>query len=157
VLFFDEPLKIEFTHHDALEDAIAAGKIVIEACSCKNLTIGQWSDRIKKPINPENSGSSFTHLNANIDGPLYGECMVFTGALSLPRKEVAKIAADLGCEVGNSVSQKTTILVIGTQNFSKLAGYEKSSKHREAEELIKNGFSIKILSEKDFIEMCSCN
>jgi DNA polymerase III subunit epsilon len=148
-------LKIEFMHHDALEDAITAGRIVMEACALQNLTIEQWLERIRKPINPDISGYSFTHLHGNMEGQLYGECLVFTGALSLPRKEAAKIAADLGCEVGNSVSKKTTILVIGTQDSSKLTGYEKSSKHREVEELIKKGFPIKILSEKDFIEMCS--
>lgn len=148
-------LKIEFTHHDALEDAITAGKIVIEACALKNFLIEHWLEKIKRPINPKNIGYSFHQLNINTDGPLFGELMVFTGALSLPRMEAAKIAAGLGCEVGSSISTKTTMLVVGTQDSSKLAGYEKSSKHRKAEELINKGFSIKILSEKDFIEMCN--
>jgi DNA polymerase III subunit epsilon len=148
-------LKIEFMHHDALEDAITAGKIVIEACTLKNLMVEHWLEQIRKPINPGNIGYSFNQLNANADGPLYRELLVFTGALFLPRNEAAKIAADLGCEVGNSISTKTTMLVVGTQDSSKLAGYEKSSKHRKVEELINKGFPIKILSEKDFIEICN--
>lgn len=81
--------------------------------------------------------------------------MVFTGALSLPRKEAAVIAAKIGCNVLDSVTQKTTILVVGTQDSTKLAGYEKSSKHRKAEQLIEKGNQIKILTEKDFIKMCN--
>jgi DNA polymerase III subunit epsilon len=81
--------------------------------------------------------------------------IVFTGALSLPRINAAKIAASLGCHVDNSVTKSTTILVVGTQDVIRLAGYEKSSKHRKAEDLIPKGFPIKILSEKDFIAMCN--
>jgi hypothetical protein len=40
-------------------------------------------------------------------------------------------------------------------NESRLEGYEKSSKHRKTDELIQMGFYIKILSEKDFIEICN--
>ena len=47
------------------------------------------------------------------------------------------------------------MLVVGIQDASKLAGYEKSSKHRKTEELIQKGIPITILSEKDFVEMCN--
>ena len=145
-----EFLKIEFNHHDALQDAIAAGKVVVEACNANQLTIEDWVEKVCKPIN-----QSAIRLDGNSEGPLYGETLVFTGALSLARKEAATIAANLGCNVGNSVTNKTTILVVGTQDSIKLAGYEKSSKHRKTEDLIQKGVSIKILSEKDFIEMCN--
>ena len=82
-----------------------------------------------------------------------GENVVFTGELSVPRKEIAQIAADLGCLVKNSVTKKTTMLVVGIQDESKLNGYTKSSKHRKAEEMISDGCDIKILSEQDFISI----
>lgn len=69
------------------------------------------------------------------------------------RREVADIAAATGCNVGDSVTKKTTLLVVGLQNKAVLAGYEKSSKHRRAEELIAHGADIRILSEDDFIEL----
>jgi DNA polymerase-3 subunit epsilon len=47
------------------------------------------------------------------------------------------------------------MLVVGIQDNTKLAGYEKSSKHRKAEELIESGINIRILSEKDFVEICN--
>lgn len=148
-------LGIEFGHHDALEDAIAAAHIVYEACEQTQLTVEDWLTRVEQPIFKYKGGSTSVKLEGNPEGALYGEKLVFTGALSLPRNNAAKIAADLGCSVGNTVSKKTSILVVGTQDMNKLSGYEKSSKHRKAEELIQMGASIKILSEKDFIEMCN--
>ena len=147
-------LNIEFEHHDALEDAKTAAQIVRHASEMTGLTIDDWLTRIKKPISGDYNSSSIS-LEGNSEGSLYGENLVFTGSLFLLRKDAAKIAADLGCNVISSVSKKTTLLVVGTQDTSKLAGYQKSSKHRKAEKLIENGTPIQILSEKDFIEMCN--
>ncbi|MEN7549297.1 exonuclease domain-containing protein [Rapidithrix thailandica] len=148
-------LGIEFGHHDALEDAIAAAKIVHHACEQTQCSVEEWLTKVDQPIFIYQGGSSTLKLEGNPEGSLYGENLVFTGALALPRKDAAKIAADLGCNVGNSVNKKTSILVVGTQDESRLVGYEKSSKHRKVEELIQKGTPIKILSEKDFIEMCN--
>ncbi len=151
-------LEIKFEHHDALQDAIAAGLVVANACSVKEMSIEDWFQRIGMPINKSASKSDYSasiKQDGNPEGSLYGENLVFTGALSLPRKEAAGIAAKIGCNVLNSVTQKTTILIVGTQDSTKLAGYEKSSKHRKVEELIEKGKIIKILSEKDFIKMCN--
>ena len=89
----------------------------------------------------------------HVKGALYGEVVVFTGALGIPRREAADAAAGAGCDVANSVTKKTTMLVVGTQDKDKLNGYEKSSKHRKAEVLIENGVDIQILSENDFSEL----
>ena len=43
--------------------------------------------------------------------------------------------------------------MVGTQDRSKLNGYEKSGKHRKAEVLIEKGAEIQILSESDFLEL----
>ncbi len=146
-----EMLNLEFEHHDALEDAIAAGHVVNEASKVQNLSIEDWVERVKKPLTIYKDGSSTIKLDGNPDGPLYGEQLVFTGALSMTRAEAGKIAAELGCDVTNSVTKKTTMLVVGIQDSFKLAGYEKSSKHRKAEKLIKDkGQNIRILSETDF-------
>jgi DNA polymerase III subunit epsilon len=140
-------LQISFEHHDALEDALTAAKVVLYACEKNQIFIEDWFNRISQP--------TIIHLEGNPYGSFYGETIVFTGTLSLPRKEAAKIAASMGCHIDDSVTKDTTILVVGTQDTVKLAGYEKSSKHRKTEDLIQKGFPIKILSEKDFIEMCN--
>jgi len=63
------------------------------------------------------------------------------------------MAAKIGCQVESGVTKKTTILVVGNQDIMKLAGQEKSSKHRKAEEFILNGQQIRILGESDFKEL----
>ncbi|MBU2887943.1 3'-5' exoribonuclease [Gilvimarinus agarilyticus] len=152
-----EFLDIEFQHHDALEDAIAAGKVVFEACKLKNLNIHEWVERVNKPINLYKGGSSIINLEGNSEGTFYGENVVFTGTLSLTRHEAGTLAANLGCNVTNSVTKKTTMLIVGLQDSYKLGGFEKSSKHRKAEELVKNGQQIKIFSENDFRKIVELN
>lgn len=53
----------------------------------------------------------------------------------------------------DGVTKNTTILVVGDQDVRKLAGQEKSSKHRKAEDLIKKGQAIRIIRETDFKEL----
>ncbi len=152
-----EFLGIDFSHHHALEDALTAGKIVCRACDETGLSIEEWFGRVRQPIFPSKSKGHLIQQQGNPAGNLYGENIVFTGTLSRPRPEMAKIAADLGCNVGKSVTKKTTLLVVGIQDSSKLAGYEKSRNHRKAEELIEKGFDMKILDEESFVEICNIN
>lgn len=79
--------------------------------------------------------------------------MVFTGSLEIPRREAADLAAAVGCEVAKSVTKQTTLLVVGDQDIRRLAGREKSSKHRRTEALIEAGHPIRILRETDFREL----
>ena len=39
-------LDIEFQHHDALEDAVACGMVVVEACKKNSTEIGKWFNMI---------------------------------------------------------------------------------------------------------------
>ena len=144
-------LDISFAHHDALEDARAAAEIVLSACVAAETDIEGWLQRVNRPIFPSSSESP--RREGNAEGVLFGESLVFTGALAIPRREAADMAAVAGCHVAANVSKKTTILIVGTQDRSKLRGYEKSTKHRKAETLIENGVDIQILSESDFSEL----
>jgi DNA polymerase-3 subunit epsilon len=142
-------LGYEFKHHDALEDAKAAGYVLLTAINRSGLDLEAWLKRIQQPIDP----ASRIKREGNPEGPLYGEVLVFTGALEIPRRDAAEMAAKIGCQVACGVTKKTTILVVGDQDVKRLAGHEKSSKHRKAEELISKGFSIRILRESDFREL----
>ncbi|NUM44929.1 MAG: 3'-5' exoribonuclease [Anaerolineales bacterium] len=149
-----EKLGYNFKHHDALEDAKASGIILLAAIEKTGLDIEKWLTRVKQPIDPANSSSgSAVTRDGNPEGELYGEVLVFTGALEIPRKEAADLAASIGCSVASGVTQKTSILVVGDQDISKLAGKGKSSKHRKAEFLISQGQNIRIIKESDFIEL----
>ncbi len=150
-----EDLGIPFKHHDALEDARVAAEIVLEACAVSKLDIAGWLQRIKRPIFPGNrrhQGISVAR-DGNVEGPLYGETLLFTGKLIASRQVAAEQAAHAGCAVVNTASKKVTILVVGIQDKGKLNGYEKSSKHRKVEKMIDQGMEIQILSERDFWEL----
>ena len=141
----------EFQHHDALEDAKAAGFVLLAALRESQQDLDQWRRRVNQPIDPDSSSSGAAiQRNGNPEGDLYGEVIVFTGALELPRSEAADLAASVGCQVAAGVTKKTTILVVGDQDVTKLAGHEKSSKHRKAEQLVAEGHRIRIVRESDF-------
>lgn len=141
----------EFKHHDALEDAKAAGQVILSAIDKTGLDINAWLGRVSKPIDPKNHGS--IQREGNPEGEFYGETLVFTGALLIPRAEAARLAASAGCAVGSGVTKKTTLLIVGDQDITKLAGKGKSSKHVKAEQLISKGQKIRILKESDFKEL----
>jgi len=142
----------EFKHHDALEDAKACGHVLIAAISESGINVEEWLVRSKQPISPSER-SSRIKMDGDPEGEFYGEVLVFTGELEVPRKEAASLAAGVGCSVAAGVTKKTTLLVVGDQDVSKLAGHNKSSKHRKAEDLIMKGQPIRILKESDFIEL----
>lgn len=147
-------LKVNFKHHDPVEDARISGLILIEAMNKLSLNIDGILELINKSITNaliSNDGGELTEPNK--DGMFFGETVVFTGQLSMTRDEASYMALKLGCIVGNSVTKKTTLLVAGDQDITKLNGHEKSSKHRKAEELILAGHDMKILMESDFLSM----
>jgi DNA polymerase-3 subunit epsilon len=139
-----EFLGLAFQHHVAEEDARVAGEIFLRAVGESCVGIDTWLHQSMEPV-----GGSIAREGA-ADGALYGETIVFTGALSVPRREAAVMAAAIGCAVTAGVTGDTTILVVGDQDIRKLAGHAKSSKHRKAEERIEQGQGIRILVESDF-------
>ncbi len=155
---------IDYCPHGALEDARCAGEILLRAIAETGLSIDQWLELVREPVNPHVKQPSHPRVerpirryfplsvarDGNPDGPLYGEVMVFTGELSIPRDEAADAASAAGCKVAANVTKRTTLLVVGNRDVRQLAGYEKSSKHRKAEELIGRGQKIRIISEADF-------
>ena len=147
-------LGYQFRHHDALEDAKAAGQILLAAMRHSGLGLDEWLTRVRQPIDlSKASSSSAVKRQGNAAGPLHGEVIVFTGALKIPRREAADLAARLGCQVAANVTKNTTLLVVGDQDVKRLAGYTKSNKHRRAEELILAGQHTRILQESDFREL----
>lgn len=142
-----------FDHHNALEDAKAAGHVMLAAMTESGLDLDAIQKRVLQPIDPSSSGSGAITRDGNPDGPLSGEVIVFTGALEIPRREAADLAASVGCSVANSVTKKTTMLVVGDMDVTKLSGHDKSSKHRKAEQLVEAGQTLRIIRETDFKEL----
>lgn len=142
--------EIHYEAHNAAEDARAAGEILLRAIAETGLGIDDWLVRVKKPIAPSPTASESIARDGNPDGALAGETVVFTGALSIPRRAAADLAAQAGCGVSEGVNRETTLLVVGDQDIRLLAGHEKSAKHRKAEALITAGQAIRIVGESDF-------
>lgn len=148
----------DFKHHNALEDAKACAQVLLTAIDKTGLDVDAWLERVLKPIDPSKvrKPSKRTVIaepitrEGNTEGVLYGERIVFTGTLDIPRREAADLAASVGCAVDSRVTQKTNLLVVGDQDVQRLAGKNKSRKHLRAEQLIQQKHEIRILKESDF-------
>jgi DNA polymerase-3 subunit epsilon len=151
---------ITFKHHDAAEDARAAGLLMLRAVSDGGITLQQWVDDLgyesTASTAPRRMKPTYATKYARPgdgSGPLVGETVVFTGSLQVSRSEAAAQAAAAGCDVADNINKKTTILVVGDQDLRYTRGQEKSSKHRRAEAMIANGAFIRIVRESDFMLM----
>lgn len=144
-------LNIEFEHHEALQDATAAAIIFAASCAKQGVGTEYWVSRVRMPIEPHKTTRIAREGKEGL--PLSGQTVVFTGSLAMPRREAADMAASSGCAVSDSVTKRTTMLVVGIQDEGKLNGYAKSAKQRKAESLVAKGADIQILSEEDFYEL----
>jgi tetratricopeptide (TPR) repeat protein len=80
--------------------------------------------------------------------------VTFTGKLaSLSRKEACQIVRDEGGEVTPGVSRRTSMVVVGMEGWPLLPDGMISSKLKRAEELIKRGFPLRVISELAFLEL----
>ncbi len=140
-------LDLNFEHHDAEEDARAAAEVVLMA---EAITGENFSDLARSKTQSHKTSVAIT---GNQNGPLFGHVACFTGQLAMSRMEAATFAAGAGITVKVSVSKKVTLLVVGDQDMSTLAGHDKSSKHRRAEALQQEGHKIKILGETEFLNL----
>jgi len=147
-------LGIVFQHHDASADAETCGQILLRAIIESGIDIEGWMLKSVQSLGEAIHGP--LKRDGNPEGILYGECIVFSGAMQIPRHEAAAIAAGAGCSVAASVSKKISILVVGNQDITKLRpGERRSSKHCLAEKLIADGNPIRIIREADFMVLCA--
>jgi len=90
---------------------------------------------------------------AQPDSPLYGKVCVFTGALSIPRRDAMQAVADIGGICGDKVTKKTNFLILGNNDYCASIKDGKSTKQKKAEDLILKGQDLQILSEAVFFDM----
>lgn len=141
-------------HHDALSDARAAAHVVIETLRVSGVGLTDWRERAYQPITKDAKAGDMKAKvrpdGAPIDGPLMGEMVVFTGELSITRREAMEKALLAGADVGDSVTKNTTVVVFGQQDAAKLNETGKSAKQRKAEALIAAGQEIELINEQSF-------
>jgi DNA polymerase III subunit epsilon len=141
----------KFDHHNALADAIACGKIITHAMTQTRSPLSEILDRCYNGNwKADFHGLPISREPTN-DGPLSTETTVITGELKIGRSRAAQLLASLGSRVTDSVTRKTTILIVGTQAGA-TAGYA-SEKLKNALNLQENGHPIKIVGEAELISI----
>jgi DNA polymerase-3 subunit epsilon len=171
----------EAEHHNALFDSRICAEIVLSLAGKSgleslhdflqslNLEMGHlfedgWYTCRSKNISqkshhsPGEKSPSLREISINNEAdpshPLFGQVVVFTGAISIPRPEAWKLVAEVGAIPKDGLTKKTNYLVLGEQDLSKLkAGETKSGKQREAEALKASGSDIEIIDERDFFAL----
>jgi DNA polymerase-3 subunit epsilon len=162
-------------HHDAAADAEACARIAIElARRCESGSIADLASSVNVKLGrlsvgsldrctgrdlgadgeaKNNRATLIANLEADPGHPFYGQVMVFTGALSLQRREAGAKASAVGATLGESVTKRTTILVIGDQFDGNSVADFNTGKAIKAKKLKADGQSIEIITEKDFFDM----
>jgi hypothetical protein len=124
---------------------------MLRAIGDSGFGLEDWLTRVELSLSGNVPGR-FAH-EGDPSGPFAGETVVFTGKLEVPRGIAAAAAVKMGCNVADSITERTTILVVGDQDLRRTKGSAKSSKHRKAEDLIVAGATIRIVGESDFMLM----
>lgn len=107
----------------------------------------------------QNYRASLLAVTADTDdfdetNPLYGQVVVFTGALSsMGRKEAFQIVANLGGHPEDKITKKTNFLVIGDDEFSKSRRDGETNKMKKAAAYREKGQDIVTLPESTFFQM----
>lgn len=169
-------------HHNALDDAITCAKIVIKCLdisglsnigqlcfSKENIKINHFSDlntqevyqirgksKSQRKLYQAVSVRDITPQKTEFDKahPFYQKYIVFTGQLSLGRKEAMQCAVDVGAIVKSDVSKKVHFLVVGEKEPEFVDENGLSRKEVYAKELNDSGkANIKIISENEFIAL----
>ncbi|GAB3546027.1 hypothetical protein GCM10027404_05600 [Arthrobacter tumbae] len=107
-----------------------------------------WAGWPDEGLNPDpNPAADPTH-------PLYGQTVVFTGDLGIPRPQAKQRAAVLGAQPASAVTRKTTVLVVGSGFVAAdLRSGRVTGKARRVMELHGRGQNIEVLSEAEFLQM----
>nr|WP_218847120.1 exonuclease domain-containing protein [Psychromicrobium silvestre] len=108
---------------------------------------------------PEEGANPEPNISADRNHPLYGQTVVFTGNLQIPRSTAKVRAAEVGARPASSVTAKTTVLVVGDgfiaadlRRGDTSAG-RVTTKARRVLELHGKGQQIEVLSEGEFMQM----
>lgn len=170
------------SHHNACSDAESTAKIVVcglQSADCMSMweylyKFPHINSHLFKSIRPQQKFSksgqhkknyayynkvrpsdiSRTTNNINPDNLLYGKIVVFTGELSIERKEAMQLAVNAGAIVKSSVSGKTNYLIVGRQDINLVGDDGMSTKEEKAYALNSCGkANILIINEQEFLNI----
>ncbi len=142
-----ESLAYPLRHHDALDDAKAAGHVLWAAMSALGFDSVRLLDALAVARNHRTLAATASRRREGVpDAPLAGERVVFAGELSLGSAVTADLAVAAGCSVAAEVNGRTTMLVEGRPG--RPTGHRKTRKHRRAGEL-----GADVRSEVEFMDL----
>ena len=86
--------------------------------------------------------------------PFYQKSLVFTGELSMDRREAMQRAVNVGAVIKTAVSRKTDFLVVGRQYDGPGGAATVSNKEEKARAILAEGKShLRLLSESEFLRL----
>ncbi len=165
---------IPLSHHDPLSDANAAGLLWLalpdrfdttpsDLLATHGYRLGYCHLDGYRPFSnatPSSSGSSRSFSAKHFkprgepdpEGLLFSKRIVFTGTLaSMPPREAFQAAVNAGAKPSQSVSKRTSYVVVGSTDLRRVGESGRSSKHRKAFALAAEGSPIEIIDEDQFI------
>lgn len=167
-------------HHDALDDAICCANLVISTIQAKQVqSLGSLLakypqlniydfKKVKSPSKPKAPSNNYykyghkiklSEIEPNVDvlDPahyFYGKSIVVTGEFEkITRREAFQKIVDSGGIIRTSVSRKTNVLIVGTQDNSIVGDDGMSNKEEKAYDLISQGIEIEIIKEDQFYKI----
>lgn len=160
-------------HHNALNDAVVCASIVLESLKQKKMNlleyllrfedirIYNYTSLFQKNIfrNPNYEKVDTDKLKPNIpveNAPLLDKHFVFTGEFDYGKQKLMQAVIDQGGIIKSSTVKTTSYLIVGQQD-PRIVRSGISTKHRKALELIESGSSLKILNEKEVLELLKLN
>lgn len=150
-------------HHNALEDAKACAEVVLKILSkwrpptFEKMILALYD---AKPATRTNVYGK-TKIRGVVLDELYkerqelvGSAFVFTGELSgITRQEAAQFVVNRGGKVTDSITSKTTQLVVAGFESMDLTKNNLSTKLRKAMDLIEKGQKLTVLSDQQFFKL----
>lgn len=154
-------------HHEAGSDALSCAYIVLEIARRRNastfsslcadlqvlagrLQTAAWRGCCGVP--KAASAPPEAAADADPQHPLYGQVMVFTGALSIRRQDAWEAVAKCGAVSEKGVTKRTTMLVVGDGFTGDDPADFWTGKAAKAARWRQKGHRIEVLTEADLIE-----
>lgn len=142
--------------HRAMPDVVTTAKLY-RLCVDELLKRGiSPTDKPKRSRKKSLSSKDVVPTVSVIDSsnPLFGKTLVFTGTLSIERRDAMQIAVNCGAKVAGSVSGKTDFLIVGKQDPAIVGDDGLSGKEEKAYALNERGRGhVAFLSEQDFLQL----
>lgn len=118
---------------------------------------GAGADRVVRPFRsgwPEEGSNPEPNPDAEPGNPLFGQTVVFTGQLAMPRPEAKVRSAELGARPESRVTARTSVLVVGDGFVANdLRSGRLTGKAKRVLELHDRGQAIEVISEGEFLQM----